>query len=59
MSKDIILQTVDALPDEVELDTLLERLVFVAKVEEGLRQSEAGQTVAHDDVKKIIKTWSK
>jgi len=59
MSKDTILAAVNSMPDEIELETLLERLVFMAKVEEGMRQSRAGETVSHEDVKKLVKTWSK
>ena len=59
MSKDTILAAVNAMPDEIELEPLLERLIFMAKVEEGIRQSERGQTVSHEDVKKLAQTWSK
>lgn len=59
MKKDVILAAVNAMPDEVELEPLLERLIFMAKVEEGIRQSERGQTVSHEDVKKLAQTWSK
>ena len=59
MSKDTILAAVNAMPDEVELEVLLERLVFMAKVEEGLQQSHAGQVISHEDVKKMVQSWSK
>lgn len=56
MSKDTILAVVNAMPDEIELEALLEHLIFMAKVEEGIRQSERGQTVSHEDVKKLAQT---
>ena len=59
MSKDTILAAVNAMPDEIELEPLLERLIFMAKVEEGIRQSERGETTSHEDVKKLTQTWSK
>lgn len=59
MSKDAILAAVNAMPDEIELEPLLERLIFMAKVEKGIRQSERGQTVSHGNVKKIAQTWSR
>jgi predicted transcriptional regulator len=34
------------------LDDVIERLCFIAKIEEGLRQSRAGQVVPHEEVKK-------
>ena len=59
MSKDAILSAVNAMPDEVELDVLLERLVFMAKAEEGLQQSRNGQITTHKEVKKMAQAWSK
>ena len=32
----------------------MERLYFLAKVEEGLKQAEAGQTVSHEEAKQRI-----
>jgi predicted transcriptional regulator len=41
-----------ALPEQATIADAIERLCFIAKIEEGLRQSEAGQLVSHDEVKK-------
>ena len=40
------------LPDQATMEDAIERLCFIAKIEEGLRQSDAGQLVSHDDVKR-------
>ena len=45
--KQKILQVVERLPDTATLEDAIERLCFLAKVEEGLRQSDAGDTVTH------------
>jgi predicted transcriptional regulator len=46
------LEAIQALPDTATMDEAIERLCFIAKIEEGLRQSRAGQVVSHDEVKK-------
>ncbi len=46
------LEALRGLPDDATLEDAIERLCFLAKVEEGLRQSEAGDVVPHDEVKK-------
>lgn len=46
------LATLQALPDDATLDDAIERICFIAKVEEGLRQSEAGELTPHEDVKR-------
>ena len=48
--KQKILQGVERLPDTATLEDAIERLCFLAKVEEGLRQSDVGETVPHAEV---------
>ena len=57
MNKQTIIAAVNALPEEFELEELIERLIFIDKVEEGLCQSENGETVSHEEVKQLVKTW--
>ena len=40
------------LPDDATLDDAIERLCFIAKVQEGLNQSKAGNVISHNEVKK-------
>lgn len=53
-AKQKILQAVECLPDNATLDDAIERLCFLAKVEEGLHQSNAGETVPHRDAVRQI-----
>jgi hypothetical protein len=57
MKREKVIDTVNDLPQEFELEELLEKLVFVEKVESGLKQVETGQTISHDQVKEIVKKW--
>jgi predicted transcriptional regulator len=59
MRKDKVLETVNEFPQEFELEELMERLVFIEKVEKGLKQLNEGKTVAHEQVKDKIKGWQK
>jgi predicted transcriptional regulator len=45
--KQKILQVVQGLPDTATFEDAIERLCFLAKVEEGIRQSDNGETVPH------------
>ena len=45
--KQKILQVVEQLPATATLEDAIERLCFLVKVEEVLRQSDAGETVPH------------
>ena len=53
--KQKILQVVERLPDTATLEDAIERLCFLAKVEEGIRQSDAGETVPHAEAIRQIR----
>ena len=57
MDKKKVIETINELPDKFDLDELIEKLVFIEKVEEGLRQSDLGKTIPHDQVKDDARKW--
>lgn len=57
MKKETALDVINELPHEFELDELLEKLIFIEKVEDGLNQLEEGKSISHDDLKKSIEKW--
>jgi len=59
MRREKVIETVKEFPQEFELEELMERLVFVEKVEKGLKQLDEGKTASHEEVKEIIKKWQK
>jgi len=42
-AKERVLDAVRGLPDDATVEDAMERLYFLAKIEEGLRQAEAGR----------------
>jgi predicted transcriptional regulator len=52
--KQKIVETVEHLPDDATVEDAMERLYFLAKIERGLAESEAGKTIPHEDVKKRL-----
>jgi len=50
-----ILETIHRLPDEASIEDAIERLYFLAKVERGLAQADAGETISHADAKDRLK----
>lgn len=53
-TRDRVLDAVRDLPEDATVEDAMERLYFLAKVEEGLRQAEAGQTVGAEEARKRI-----
>ena len=57
MKRDKAIDTVKELPKEFEIEDLIERLVVIEKVEQGLAQWKKGKTVTHEKAKEIAKKW--
>ena len=58
LTKNTVKQSIAKLPDSFTIDELIEQLIFVEKIEEGIKQSDEGKTVSNDDMKSIIEKWS-
>ena len=58
LTKNTVRQSIDNLPDSFTIDELIEQLIFVEKVEEGIKQSDEGKTISNSDVKNMIEKWS-
>ena len=53
-AKKRILEVVEQLPDDATIEDAIERLYFLAKIEKGIREADAGLTVSHDEAKKRL-----
>ena len=59
MNKETLIATINDMPQNFDLDVLMEKLIFIEKVEKGLEQLNAGNTLTHDQVKQKVKEWQK
>ena len=59
LSKTTVRKSIERLPQEFSIDELIEQLIFIEKVEDGLQQSRDGNVISHEDVKSMISKWSK
>jgi predicted transcriptional regulator len=53
--KQRILDAVEQLPPDATLEDVIERLCFLAKIERGLGQADAGQLVPHEQIVALFK----
>jgi len=58
-AKKMIMEAVEDLPDDATIEDAMERLLFLAKVERGLSQADAGKTISHMEVKERMAEWLK
>ncbi len=48
--KQRILNAVEQLPPDATLEDVIERLCFIAKIERGLAEADAGRLIPHEQV---------
>jgi hypothetical protein len=59
MNRDKAIETINDLPEDFDLDILIEKLIFIEKVEKGLSQAANKQTVTHEHVKQKVREWQR
>jgi len=59
MNKEKVIASMSDMPNNFDLEVLMEKLIFIEKVEKGLEQLEAGNMITHAEVKQRVKQWSK
>lgn len=57
MKKTDVIDVVNEMPKEFDLELLIEKLVFIEKIEEGLKQAKIGNTISHEEVKDLVNKW--
>lgn len=57
MTKQDILKALEGLPDDASIEDAMERLYLIYKIEKGLQQVEAGQTLTHEEAKAKMEEW--
>ncbi len=59
LTKEKVKKTIERLPDEFTVDQIVEELMVLNKIEEGLKDIEDGRVFTTDQVKQELKTWLK
>jgi hypothetical protein len=55
--KEIVLETIKALPDDCSLEEIAERIKFMAAVQKGLDQLDNAEGIPHDEIKRQLASW--
>ena len=45
------------LPKEASIEDAMEKLYLLYKIEKGIQQADAGNTVSHEDARKRLREW--
>ena len=55
--KEIVIETIRALPDDCSIEEIAERIEFMAAVQKGLDQLDNGQGIPQEEIKKQLASW--
>lgn len=55
--KELVLDTIKELPDSISMDAIVERLNFLAAVQRGIDELDAGEGIPHAEVRRQLATW--
>lgn len=56
-TKEKVLEAVKNLPENASVEDVVEHLLFLAKIERGVQQADAGNTLSHYQVKERMAKW--
>ena len=56
-TKELALETIRKLPEDVSWEEIEERIQFLAAVERGRKDVREGKVVPHQEVKENLKEW--
>ncbi|CAG0946700.1 hypothetical protein GPROT2_03887 [Gammaproteobacteria bacterium] len=56
-AKQDAIHAIERLPDDVPLDEIVHRLYVMGKIQQGLKNIDAGRTVSADELAREIEAW--
>jgi hypothetical protein len=59
LTKVNVIKTIENFPDSFTLDELVDKLIFMDKVERGLDQSYSNKVSTQDEARKRLEKWLK
>ena len=55
--KEAAIRAIQGLPDDASTEDIMYTMYVRAKIEQGLRDVEAGDTISHEEMKRDIAAW--
>lgn len=58
ITKEKLLAQIESFPENISIDELIDRLIFIEKLENRILESENEETISEEELKTIIAKWS-
>lgn len=59
MQKQAIQDIIDELPEEIDVDAFLDRLILLEKLQAAEERLKAGEGVSHEEARQRLQSWLK
>lgn len=59
MTKETLLEIATQMPESFNVDEVIERLIFIAGVEEGMQEIKDGKGIPHEEIERMVEGWRK
>lgn len=59
MKRDKVIETIEQMPENFQIDQLIEKLIFIEKVEAGLEDVKNNNLIDHEEVVRQSSLWLK
>jgi len=56
--KQRVLETISGLPEQASLQQIAEEVEILAAIRRGEEAADAGRTMPHEEVKKLLSSWT-
>ncbi len=57
ITKSQIIDSISQMPEDSTTDDVIEKMIFIKKIEDGLKSIEEGRVFSHESVKDKYKSW--
>lgn len=59
ITKTQLLSTLETMPENLAIDEVIDRIIFLEKVQKGIEDSQAGRVHTKEQAKEKLKKWLK
>jgi len=59
LTKEKVIKSINALPKNITVDQVIDRVIMLDKIEQGIKDIEEGKVYSTDEVKIKLKKWLK
>jgi len=59
ITKERLLQTLEDMPEKISVEELIDRILLIQKIENGIEDAESGRTYTTEEAKEKLGKWLK